>query len=197
MGSIAKRVAVWMEERPCIRYALTKGLLNYSAVARLIMEEEGISNFDAVVVALRRYREGLRKVRRKEADQRKVLAASSLEIRTGINIYILSKRYWTKEAAGREALHLIEGRDFFMLITEKGLEGPGILRRYEGMVEVRVKSPEAIETTPGVVFLIYEKLFEYGINIVETYSSWRDTVIVIAREDLEATLKALHSLGVR
>ena len=197
MGSIAKRVAAWVEERPCIRYALAKGLINYSAVARLLMEEEGIRNFDAVVVALRRYREGLQKVRMIEGKQRKVLAASTLEIRTGINIYILSKRYWAKEAASREALHLIEGRDFFMLITESGLEGPGILRRYEGMVEVRVKSPEAIETTPGVVFLIYEKLFEYGINIVETYSSWRDTVIVIAREDLEATLKALHSLGVR
>ena len=198
-ASLSKRVEEWVEGKPCIRYALSMGIVNYSALAREIMEKEGIKNFDAVVVALRRYKEKLGRIGSIGKKQMEILKASTIEIKTGINVYVMSKTLWRKEELlkSKEYSHLIEGYDFYVLITEEKVEGAGIVSKEENVVEVRIKSPEAIETTPGIVLLIYQKLFEYGINIIETYSCWRDTVMLVKRKDVESLLKALGELGVK
>ena len=98
---------------------------------------------------------------------------------------------------GREYWYMIKGRNFYVLVVEGRKDIPYARKSMENLVEIRIKSPESIERISGVVFLIYQKLFEKGINIIETYSCWMDTVILVEKADMIRTVKALEELGIK
>ena len=197
--SVAERVINWLEERPYIKLCLYKDLINYSSLARFIQMTTDIKNFDAILISIRRHKEKLKNVVSLEDKQKEIIKRSTLEIRTGMNVYIMEKNLsldiFEREVKGY--FHLIEGYDFYVVITEAKVRSSKVLKKQEGLVEIRIKSPEEIETTPGIVFLIYQKLFERAVNIIETYSCWKDTLILVSKEDLIKTLNALEEIGIK
>ncbi|MBW2988458.1 hypothetical protein DRJ48_02845 [Candidatus Woesearchaeota archaeon] len=194
-NSIAREVAKWLDKQPYIRVCLAQHLVNYSSLARRVQAQLNIKNFDAVMVAIRRYSKTLKGVQDISTKLQRVLSNSRLEIRTGINVYVLNQGLseYIKELSGY--VHIIKGFEYYLLITDTELGSP-FSKKHENLVEIRIKSPEEIESTPGVVFYIYEKLFERNINIIETYSCWTDTLILIQKNELVSALEALEELGV-
>lgn len=191
--SIAERVFRWLDNYPYLQWALKRDLINHSSLSRRIQEELQVKNFDAVLVAVRRYQDGLAKKAVPETRIMEIIRKSRLDIRTGMNVYVVKKvDFEILKRLGN--FHIVWG-DFVTLITDARLPELPTVRKYENLVEVRVKSPLEIESTPGVVAALYEKIGELGINIIETYSCYRDTIFVIEKKDLPKILALFEKMG--
>lgn len=190
--SIAEQVSEWIERYPYIVWALKNGLINYSSLARKIQRECEIKNFDAVIVAIRRYKDTIKAV--KEEGILEIMKKSTLEINTGMNVYTVQS-FDPAILKNLKHFHIITGEST-TIITSQKLD-LSCIKKYENLVEIRIKSPPAIEKTAGVVAYIYGKIAERDINIIETYSAYTDTVFIINKKDLTAMVNTLDSIGVK
>jgi hypothetical protein len=192
-ASIAEQVFTYIEKYPYIIWALKNDLINYSSLTRKIQEDLGIKNFDAVLIAIRRYKDTVKWA--EETKILEVLKESTLEIRTGMNIYVVKEA--DKQIINKlKKFHLIKGSEADILITNKKLKIE-CAAKHENMVEVRIKSPEDIETTPGFVAYVYGIIAERGINITETYSAYIDTIFIIEKKDLANIIDAFEKIGIK
>src|SRR3990167_8091627 len=145
---IAKRVHAWIRERPYLVWALKRGFVNFSSLARAAQQELNVKNFDAVIVAARRF-----------GDE----ATSD-----GKNIISLLKN--SRMERKTDYLHVIKGSNATTVITEEPMDIP-CMRKNENMLEVRIISPAEIENNTGFMAYVCSALAERGINIQETYRS--------------------------
>jgi aspartokinase len=90
---------------------------------------------------------------------------------------------------GANAITLVIGEEFASDIS-KSFKG-FLFKKHAGLVEITIKSPQAIEETPGVVSYLYSLFAEHGINIVETLSCWTDTLFIIEEKDLNKAMEIL------
>ncbi len=191
--SIAERVFGWLDNYPYLQWALKQDLINHSSLSRRMQEDLQVKNFDAVLVAVRRYQDSLAKKAVPETKIMDVIRKSRLDIRTGMNVYVVKKvDFEILKKLGN--FHIVWG-DYVTLITDAQLPELPIVKKYENLVEVRVKSPIEIESTPGVVATLYEKIGELGVNITETYSCYTDTIFVIDKRDLTRLLGLFEKIG--
>ncbi|MDD5162591.1 MAG: hypothetical protein PHD95_00075 [Candidatus ainarchaeum sp.] len=206
--SIAKIVCSFVGERPFLRECMKKGLINFSQLARLVISEKKLSkaDFDAVLVACRRCFEKLSFGKEFESRIIALFKTSKIEVKTKICVFVVSKKApfsviskIVREISEKEELfHIIQGssavtiiasQDFFELI-KNSLAG-FVVSEKSGLVEILVKTSKEIEQIPGSVSFLYGRLSEQGINIVETASSWTDTLFVISEKDLAKTMELL------
>jgi aspartokinase len=102
----------------------------------------------------------------------------------------------TKE---RGLFHLIEGAETFTIISEQRFYTK-ITQRFKhrmieekkDLVEIMVKMPKEIEHVPGITGYLYSLFGENNINILETMSSWTDTLFVIEEKDAEKAMRILR-----
>ncbi len=194
MESAAKQVFAWIKERPYIVYALKKDLINFSSLARMIQKELNIKNFDAVIVAIRRHQKGIDIVKSTGKEITELLKKSRLEIKTGVNVYIM-KPHAIKDI-GKSYLHAIKGSNATTIITDEKMDADCIKKK-ENMLEVKIISPPEIENITGVTAYICSALAERGINIAETYSCYTDTIFIFDKKDLTRVVETLESIGIR
>lgn len=194
--SIAEDVTKWIQEHPFIRIGLKKELLNYSAIARIIQIELKIKNFDAILVSIRRYSDSITDLSYTD-DVKELFSKASLEIRTGFNVYVCKNEHKSlvKDLISDNYVHIIMGSEYFVIITERDLK-ISYSKKMSGLTEIRIKCSPQIVDIPGVHMAIIEKLFEYNVNVIETYGSYTDEVVVIKKEDLTSALKGLNDLGI-
>ncbi len=190
--SIAERVFDYIDEEPYIQICLKQDLINFSSLARQIQIKLEIKNFDAIVVAIRRYQEKQKPVQAYTQKIKEVLMKSKMEIRTGINIYLVKKV--TEQTLNSNYTHVIRGFDYFLVITDMKINDA--IKKNENMTEIRIKSPPEIEEVPGIVYTLTQALFERNINIAETYSCYTDTILIIDKNDLLKTVTCLNKLGI-
>ncbi len=192
--SIAERVFGWLDDYPYLQWALKHDLINHSSLARRIQKEFQIKNFDAALAAVRRYQDGLAKKTVPESRVMELVKKSRLDIRTGVNVYVFEK-FDTDVLKRLKSFHVVWS-DFVTLITGEQLGLPTV-RKYENVVEIRIKSPVEIESTSGVVATLYEKIGELNINIIETYSCYTDTIFIIDRKNLAKMLELFEKMGIK
>ena len=94
--------------------------------------------------------------------------------------------------------HVIEGSNTITLITAdefleqiKKLFKAKILRVTSNLAEINLKSSSELEKTPGVIAYLTTLLAENGINILETMSTWTDTLFVISENDIAKVMGVL------
>ncbi|MBN2067144.1 MAG: ACT domain-containing protein [Candidatus Diapherotrites archaeon] len=208
--SIARKVGEYIAGHPSVKDCLKKGLINYSALSRAIIRENKLDSekdFDAVLVACRRYAEKKQIAEARESKIKALLKKSSLEIKNRVCVAILSKGVSFStlielgDAITSEGglFHLIQGASTFTLITderffpkiEKKLKARVIAER-NGLVEILITAPRDIETTSGVTAFLYTLFGENGINILETMSSWTDTLFLIEEKDAARAMEILR-----
>ena len=188
--SIAKDVFRWIDENPFVIYGLKKDVINYSSLARTIQKDMKIGNFDAVIMAIRRYSQKPGILKSDGKNIIKIIRDSSLEVRTGINVYI------TREKIQGNFIHLIKSGEFTTIVSDEKLD-INSLKMHENVIEVRVKSPVNVEKTPGVVAFIYNSIAEAGINIIETYSCYSDTILIFDKKDFMRAVEVFDKLGIK
>ena len=207
--SIAGKVRRFLESHPSMKDAVVTDVANYSSLARLIREELGSGNVDAIGMALRRYRT---EITGSGANERRIIAvlkASSIEVKTKM-VAVTMMRYEgvrtmlfdiAKEAGrGSNVFFMVEGSEAFTVITNgHNLERiKSALEKKIIQVETRlsmllIKSPPEIEEVPGVTAFLTSALAQNNINIAELTSCWKDTIFMIKEEDTGRAIDILKA----
>ena len=198
--SIAERTRTYIDAHPSIKDCISKDLINYSSLARQIMKDLGIKNEEAVMIACRRYAVKIAKSDH-ERDILKILANSSLEVRTKICI-VMAKNDWTvlhrlesvfqRLINEKAIMQVIQGARAITVIADEKLKNDvvnavgreNILKVRVDLVEITVKSPERIVETSGVFAFLASNLAENNVNVVETASCYTDTIFIVNEADM-------------
>jgi len=208
--NVTKLTEDYISKHPYVKDCLKKDIINYSSLTRQICADLDLNinkNFDAVLIACRRY---FRKIKSEATTEKKIvdiLKSSKIEVKNKINSVILEKNVvfanlleLEKEAKKfLEKFHIIEGTASITIITTddfskkvKQVFRNKIIKEYHNLVEVILKSPREIVTTAGVISYIYSLLGENDINVVDTLSSWTDTIFLVEEKDLSRVMEFLR-----
>jgi len=210
MVNITKITEDYIEQHPSIKDCVKKGVINYSSLTRKIAAEMNLDlkqNFDAILIACRRYYSKVKKETIVENKILDVLKNTKMEIKNKIIAVVIEKNInWThlihleNEIKKRnEPFHIIEGTSSIIIITSEDflveirkLFKNKIINEQSSLVEIILKSPKEIETTSGVVPYLYSLFGEHGINIIETMSCWTDTLFVVEEKDISKAMELLR-----
>lgn len=174
--SIAAKVEIYVSKRPYIKEALAEDVINYSALARKICEEESLDSENAVKAALSRYQDFIseRKVERR-SEVRKILRETSLEVKSGLKVL-------KAQEFDRESVVSAKTENGFTNVSEGGEKSL-----------VTLVSPEKLESTPGVLEFILSSLAAEEINVDHLISCREDTHLVVDESEGPEVLKILQN----
>ena len=201
MQSVTKLAEEYISNHPSVKDCLKNDLINFSSLSRQIAKESDLNlkkNFDAILIACRRYQRKLKKEEILESKILKILKNSKIEIKNKVIAVVLEKDVFfgtlqnlEKEIKKRkEIFRIIEGASAITVITtEEFLES---IRKYfknkiivenTNLAEITIKSPKEIEEVPGTYAYLCSLFGENNINIVETLSCWTDTIFLVDEKD--------------
>ena len=210
MSNITKLTEQYVSNHPSVKDCLKNDLINYSSLSRKIAKELGLNvkkDFDAILIACRRYQRKLRNEGIAENKILKILKSSKIEIKNKVIAVVLEKDIFNatlenleKEIKKRkEIFRIIEGASAITVITtEDFLEN---IRRYfknkiiaenTNLAEITIKSPKEIEEVPGTYAYLCSLFGENNINIVETLSCWTDTIFLVDEKDTGKVISLLR-----
>ena len=208
--NITKLTERYILEHPSVKDCLKNCLINYSSLSRKIAAELNLDlkgNFDAILIACRRFKGKLKREENFEAKILKILKNSKIEVKNKIAAVVLEKSIFfenlislEKEIKNRkEIFRIIEGVSAITIITSE--EFLGLIKKYfknkiitenKNLAEITIKSPEEIETTPGTYAYLCSLFGENNINIVETLSCYTDTIFLVKEEDIGKVMGLLR-----
>ena len=210
MPNIAKLTESYVSEHPSIKDCLKNGLINYSSLSRQIASELNLNlkrNFDAILIACRRFKRKLKKEEIFESKILKILKESKIEIKNKIIAVVLDRDIFFENLINlekeikrkKEIFRVIEGisattiitmEDFLDLI-KKYFKNKIILEN-KNLAEITIKSPKEIEIVPGTYAYLCSLFGENNINIVETLSCYTDTIFLVKEEDVGKAMGLLR-----
>lgn len=210
MPNITKLTENYILEHPSVKDCLKNGLVNYSSLSRQIATELKLDlkkNFDAILIACRRFKRKLKTEEIHENKILKILKESKIEIKNKVIAIVLEKDIFfgnlldlEKEIKKKkEIFRIIEGLSAITIITSEDFLDA--IRRYfknkiilenKNLAEITIKSPKGIETTPGTYAYLCSLFGDNNINIVETLSCWIDTIFLIKEEDVGKVMSLLR-----
>jgi aspartokinase len=207
VASVAKQVRDYIESHPSVADALKLGIVNHSALARLIGKELGIRKQEAVLAACRRY--PIDRIKSyKEDAVRRVLGKSRIETRTkmatitvvqGIDVLqrlgdvveeLLDENRICRLIQVSQGTVIIVDEDSVTRVTKK-LREDHLISVEKDLVELAVTSPESVEETPGLMAFLAGALASRGINIVQAMSCYTDTIFILERDDMTPAIETL------
>ena len=199
--SLAEKTRVYIDAHPSVKDCVSKGLVNYSSLARAIMKELDLDNEEAVMIACRRYASKMGVSTDHEISILNILKDSRLEMRMKTCI-VTAKNDWSvlhkmdnlfKDLWNEDSImQIVQSASAVTIIADKMLKERiidtvgrfNILKIRENLVEITVKSPEKIVETSGVIAYLITNLSDAGINIEETVSCHTDTVFIVGEYDM-------------
>lgn len=210
MPNITKLSENYILQHPSIKDCIKNGLVNYSSLSRQVAEDLGLNqkkNFDAILIACRRFRRKLKKEEVSESKILGILKESRIEIKNKVIAIVLEKDIFFGHLLNlereikkkNEIFRVIEGLSAITIITTEDFSG--IVKKYfknriilesRNLAEITIKSPKEIETTPGTFAYMCSLLGENNINIMETLSCWTDTIFLIKEEDVGKVMSLLR-----
>lgn len=181
--STANVVRLYLKNKPYMMEALESGIVNLSALSRLIQKDLRIRNFQAVKAAVRRYSEEIGKVKQGiEARALSVLRGNRVTLLDGIAVIITDKDIDIKNSAK------VRVDQYYVYLTDKNeiakIKGKtNIIKRYENCSVISIHSEENVESVSGVIAFVTSLFAEQNINIMELISCYTENILVISRED--------------
>ncbi|HLD19401.1 MAG TPA: hypothetical protein VJB90_05335 [Candidatus Nanoarchaeia archaeon] len=206
--NVAKISEKYIESHPSIKDCVEKDLINYSQLSRRIIKETPLKNkdFDAVLIAARRYFEKISKQSSREDKIIYILKNSDVEVKNKISVVVIDKTSFTDDLIALEKLarkqrvvyYAIEGTEVITLVISSKLL-PEVKKRFprtvlnitNELVLVLIHSPEEIKETIGTFAHLSTLLSHNNINIFETLSCWNETIFVVSEKDIAGVMKAL------
>lgn len=207
MASVARQVRDYIDERPSIAFGLKLGIVNHSALARMIAKEVGLRKEEAILAACRRY-PSTRMPGYREDVVKRILRRSRVETRTKVATVTVVQGVDVLQRLGDVVEELLdENRVCRLIQVSQGTviiidddSVPRVTRRLregqlvsvsKNLVEIAVTSPETIETTPGMLAFLATSLASRGINIVQAMSCYTDTIFLLERNDMTEAVDVL------
>lgn len=207
--SAAELTRRYIDHHPSVKDCISKDLINYSSLSRLIMKELGIKNEEAVLAASRRYALKLSKSDNEGAILR-LFEASRIELKNKICI-VVAKNEWIvlknleevvkRILAEKSTMQVLQSTNAITVISEdkhlptivKAIGQDHVVSVKENLGEITLKSPPAIEETPGAFAYVMGMLSEQGINLLEAVSCYTDTIFIVSREEMMRAFDILSS----
>lgn len=210
--SSAEITREYISEHPSVIDCLSYDIVNFSALARKIMNETGAKNEEAVMVACRRYQMELQGKKAKEnaiiatVRNSRVMTKSKVSIisarneprtlqalqRIQENTLLRSNSILTVQQGSR-VLTIILGEEM-MNETLAILDSDLVVSTRNRLSEITIQSPESIVETPGVLVRFSSALAEVGINCLEVVSCSTETTFVVPEEDMVRAYNVLSRL---
>lgn len=204
--NLSRIASKYIREHPSVSDCLSRGLINYSALAREICEAEGLRSFDAVLVACRRHYARSKVAAAHEKKILSLIQQAKVRVRNKIAVAIVEKSRSYEKTFGLQDLvraqrgdfNLIEGEDTFIVVTNsnfvadiKEFFGARVKKITSNLVQITMLFDKKLETTAGVVAHLYRLFAENNINILEEMSCWTDVMIIIDEKDLPRAMDVL------
>jgi hypothetical protein len=207
--SVAETTRKFIDRHPSIRDCISKDLVNFSSLSRMIMKETGVKHEEAVLAASRRYAAKLSKTDFEGAIM-DVLEESRLELKTRICI-VVAKNEWVvlrnleeivrKILSEKSTMQVIQSTNGITVVSEdkylpsiiRAIGEDHILSVKQNLAEITVKSPPRIEEVPGTFAYVMSMLSEQGVNLLDAMSCYTDTIFVVTREDMMRAFEILSA----
>ncbi|MDH3364501.1 MAG: ACT domain-containing protein [Thermoplasmata archaeon] len=198
--TVAEMTRKYIDRHPSIRDCISKDLVNFSSLARLIMKDTGVKHEEAVLAASRRYAAKLSKTDFEGAIMN-VFLESRLELKTRISI-VVAKNEWVvlrnleeivkRILTEKSTMQVMQSTNGITVVSEdkhlpsitKAIGQDYIISIRQNLAEITVRSPARIEDTPGAFAYLTSMLSEQGINLLEAMSCYTDTIFLVTRDDM-------------
>ena len=202
----------YIEQHPSVMDCLSYDIVNFSALARKIMEETGAKNEEAVMIACRRYQLELKNRRSRENDIISTLRNSRVRLKSKVSLInarneprtlqLLQKIQQGIVVKNNSMLTVQQGSKVLTIILddenlEETLSALGkelVINTRNRLGEITVESPETIVETPGILTRFSSVLSEAGVNCLEVVSCNTESTFVVGEQDLIKAYNLLHGL---
>jgi len=212
-STISDGVNRLLSRYPYIEEYLSKGVINFRALARYIYDdlkrEFGSEvKFQSVVTAVRRY--PISRAKRGSDKVSNILAGSEVNLKYDVGVITTKFDQSVLEVLGDiqaglkspymvfqgiETLTVVVKEDQMEAIASK--LGGKVVGEKDKLAFVIVNSPEGIVETPGVISYLGNILALEGINLVEMMSSHTETCFIVEENDALQTIDAIRSEIIR
>ena len=212
--SVAKIVKEIVLSRPAIKECLILDVINYSALARVILKELEKENIKtsagAVKMALIRIGEDLKKERAFfEEKIKNVVAKTVIELQSDLTVITAERRavlnnleQLFKVMENARFFQLTQGVETFTLVLSseekekvlKIIQPKAIVDLIEEQTAIVLISPEEIIETPGIIAIMTSTLSSNGVNITQVISCHKDTIFVLNRRDAPKAYQILEDM---
>ncbi|MBT3463495.1 hypothetical protein HOD20_06835 [archaeon] len=214
MVTISHIVKKKIEGNPLIFESLCNKIASYANLAEYLQpsieEELGKDvRLPAVVMAIRRYSEGLIEKNTLKSDfkfdteiiMKTGLVDVTIE-KTPSSIEKIKKIYQAIDFGKGYTLNIIQGNyEITFVFSDKYedkiikiLDGEKILSREKDLVSLTMSFSKEFLFTPGIIATVTRKIFWEGINIYENISTMTELIYIIHKKDVLKAYKALESL---
>lgn len=183
--TISNVVRMYLKSKPYTLEALDSGIVNYSALSRLMQKQLGIKNYQAIKAAIRRYAED-REVLREGIEMRAlgILRENRMALLDGVRVIIATGDLEIENDAK------VKMDDYYIYLTRKDMLRSLDRKARKSIVKVRdncsaiiIYSEEGIEGASGVIAFLASLLAEQNINVIEFISCYTETIVVVSKED--------------
>jgi len=159
MPSITKLTENYILEHPSIKDCLKNDLVNFSSLSRKIAEELDLSvkkNFDAILIACRRFQRKLKKEETFESRILKILKKSKVEIKNKIIAIVLERDIYFENLISLEK-EIKKRREIFRII--EGASGVTVITTEDfiDLIKKYFKNKIVLENFTDTIFLIKEE----------------------------------------
>ncbi len=213
MTSIARIIWKEIEEDAIVRRALEKDIVSLKNLAVYLIKKHKLdSTLDAVISAIRRYKEE-RPLEAKFETARKVIARSEdIRITTHIVEIAFEKKKEVQEIL-QKAFHLIDydkgeillimqgEKSIKLIINDKNKEKMLVLfpkrsirHIEENLAEINIQLAEEAVRTPGIITVLATELMVHDINIVESMSCVPEMLFFVKQKDIVKSYELLFNL---
>lgn len=211
MVTVSDAVRQIIKDKPFMEEALSRGLINLSALARLILPEVRILTFKdakegAILMALKRQPKTVKSASRVKS----VLGKSgNLIVRSNLSEYTVSNVDFSVEKHQKIIEEIEKTRKYFLTVTqgtfeatvivaselkelvETILEKDKIIFKLDGLSSITINLPGKTVLTPGVYYSILKILAWEGINIVEVVSTFSEFIIILEEKEVSRAFTLL------
>jgi aspartokinase len=183
--TVADMVRAYLNSRPYTIIALESGVVNYSALSRLIGEDLGIEDLGAIKAGVRRYAKLLLASKSDtESRVRDVFRDNRITLLDGVAVVISRNKINMKNNAE------VRLEDYYAYFTDTKIAMGLSKKEKRGIIKIRhscsaliMYSGNHFENTIGALAFLTSVLASRSINIVETISCYDETVFVVDRKD--------------
>jgi len=213
MTSIAKEVAKEIEDDVIVRRALEKGIVSMNSLAVYLIKKKNVdASLDAVVSAIRRYRQEV--PLEKKYEKAKDVISKSSDIRITTNIVeiavekneeaqrILQKAFAMVSVDKGEILLIIQGeKSIKFIINAKNKEKilqlfsrKSIMSIEDNLAEINIHLTEDAVKTPGIIATLSTEFMVHDINVYESMSCVPEMLFFVKQKDVMKSYQVLSML---
>ncbi|MBI5389494.1 hypothetical protein HZB01_03890 [Candidatus Woesearchaeota archaeon] len=213
MTSITHHVWDEINKDVIVRRALAKDIVSMKALAIHLLRTKRVdASVDALISAIRRYKEEQPLEAKYERAQEVLQKAENIRITTNLVVITLQKTKRTPQYLEEifklikydegDVLFISQGEDAIKLITHEKrtkdvlriVPSPEVLFTQKDVAKINLKLPEEAIKTPGIISFLSTELTINNINILQIMSGIPEVVVFVKDDDVVKSYEIIFGL---